>query len=345
MGAADCGVKTQMGGLVCAAVVGLGLEFLTPMLKYMPKTTLASIIIMSTKSLLDITMPLKLWRMRSRLGRDLVVWVMTFFLTIFVGVLYGIGSGVMISIVLIVADAAAPQAVVLGRVDEKGRKWRNLKDWPNARTFPGILVFEFRGPLAFASAEWFQEQIEMQRMDQNAAHPNSPVKIIIISLSSVHQLDYSALLILEELLSEWRRKKIWCIISGAKHKVKNLVDSELKDRAKLLDQMDFMISVNDAVQLARKRLHAHNERHLNEEEERKAIESGRTIQRAFRTSRPSIKVRAAGGALMHGPLVQESSGNMVQVPSLAPMANNGEENPVKPAVDTFQVNKFNSTMW
>lgn len=346
--AADCGVKTQMGGLICASVVGLGLQFLTPMLKYMPKTTLAAIIIMSTKSLLDISMPRKLWTMRARLGRDLVVWVVTFLLTLFVGVLPGIASGVVISVTLTVADAAGPQAVVLGRVDEKGRKWRNLQDWPKARTFPGILVFEFRGPLAFASAEWFQEQIEKKRMQQNEAHPETPVKIIIISVSSVHQLDYSALLIMEELLSEWKRKSIWCIFSGAKHKVRELIDRELKDRAKLLDQTDFMISVNDAVQLARKRLEAHAARNLDEDEEKRAIESGRAIQRAFRTTRPSLRLGTASrvattaAGSLGPPLVQESSGNMVPAASVPPDPDGtGAQGPGK----DFAVGKYNSSVW
>merc|ERR1712048_1437647 len=50
--AADCGVKTQMGGLVSAGIIALGLQYLTPALFFLPKTTLAAIIITSTRNLI-----------------------------------------------------------------------------------------------------------------------------------------------------------------------------------------------------------------------------------------------------------------------------------------------------
>ena len=41
---------------------------------------------------------------------------------------------------------------------------QDVERWPDARTSPGILLFEFRGPLVFASAEWFEEEVERKRL-------------------------------------------------------------------------------------------------------------------------------------------------------------------------------------
>eukprot|EP00927_Polykrikos_kofoidii_P065167 TRINITY_DN60956_c0_g1_i1.p1 TRINITY_DN60956_c0_g1~~TRINITY_DN60956_c0_g1_i1.p1 ORF type:complete len:741 (+),score=105.94 TRINITY_DN60956_c0_g1_i1:80-2224(+) len=289
--AADCGVKTQLGGIFCAAIVGIGLMYLTPALYYLPKTALAALILTSTKGLVDIATPRDLWRFwrpkgMGGLKRDLVIWFVAFLCTLFYGVLAGILIAVAVSIALAVADSAAPQAVVLGKVEVPGRRWRNRDDWPQSRTFPGIMVFEFRGPLSFASAEWFSEQVEEKRASEGVRTGNT-ITTVILCLGSVHQLDSSALCTLKNLLSEWKAQGVKCIISGAKHQVRILIEEELFQRAKLLKQTVFNLDVDDAVELARER---QSKSTLTEEQERLAIQRmdrARRIQAVCRGRAPN----------------------------------------------------------
>jgi len=260
--AADCGVKTQLGGVFAAAVIGVGLCFLTPALLYLPKASLAAIIIKSTSFLVDFSTPVKLWqswkpKSKGGLKRDFIIWVIAFTMTLAWGVLYGIGCAVIVSICLIVADAAAPQPVVLGSFKNR---FLNIADWPEAKVEPGILVFDFRGPLSFASAEWFQQQIENARIDQEA-RTGVPIQVVVLSAYSVHYLDATALAMLEEVLTEWRQKKIACIIAGARHQVRLLIQEKLASaKPPLLEQTDFFLSIQDAVDLARQRISAREER-------------------------------------------------------------------------------------
>lgn len=257
----DCGVKTQFGGVFCAGIVGLGLVYLAPMLEYLPKTTLAAIIITSTRSLIDFSTPrklLKFWRPKSEGGlrRDFIVWCTAFSFTLILGVLQGIGIAVMLSICILIYDSTSPDAVVLGKVqntDVLGRKWRNVKDWPDAIRYDRIFIFEFRGPLSFASAEWFEERLEKKRKEEEIIS-GKKTQFVIISLQSVHTLDSTALSILEELLQTWKKNGIECIIAEARAAVRRLIEEELATRAKLLDQTAFMITTGDAVELARRRL-------------------------------------------------------------------------------------------
>jgi len=267
--AADCGVKTQFGGVAAAGVIGLGLVFLTPTLMYLPKAALAAIIMKSTSSLIDFETPKKLmkfWRPwgKGGLKRDVIIWCVAFVFTLLLGVVYGIGLAVLMSLAMVVADATEPQTVELGRVQALGRRWRNIEDWPNAQTYPGILVFEFRGPLSFASSEFFQEEIE-RRHYAKQQRDGVKLAIVVLSFESVHHLDSTALAMLEDLLDEWRLAGISCVISGAKHQVRALIEERLvrlrKEEKKpaVLDQTGFMISISDAVELARKRLEARQE--------------------------------------------------------------------------------------
>mmetsp|Transcript_65060 Transcript_65060/g.141806 ORF Transcript_65060/g.141806 Transcript_65060/m.141806 type:complete len:313 (+) Transcript_65060:3-941(+) len=256
--AEECGVKTQLGGVFCAGVIGLGLMYLTPALRYLPKTTLAAIIINSTKTLIDFSTPQKLWQFwrpsaEGGLRRDLIVWILAFFFTLYLGVLQGIAIAVLFSVTLVVADAAAPQAVVLGRVEVVGRKWRNIKDWPEAKQTPGVMVFEFRGPLMFASAEWFSDEVEKRRALQEKK-TEEKIKFIVLSFESVHNIDYTAIAILEELVVGWKKNGIGVIVSGARHRVRRLIAEELGSRAKLIIQSNLMLNISDAVDLALSRM-------------------------------------------------------------------------------------------
>eukprot|EP00405_Crypthecodinium_cohnii_P013251 CAMPEP_0206438700 /NCGR_PEP_ID=MMETSP0324_2-20121206/11790_1 /ASSEMBLY_ACC=CAM_ASM_000836 /TAXON_ID=2866 /ORGANISM="Crypthecodinium cohnii, Strain Seligo" /LENGTH=733 /DNA_ID=CAMNT_0053906217 /DNA_START=64 /DNA_END=2265 /DNA_ORIENTATION=- len=257
--ASEVGVKTQMSGLMKIVVVGTSLQFFTPVLYYLPKATLAAIILRSTWSLVDFKTARELWEAwkPSRLGgmkRDCLVWWISFLLTIFLGVLYGIGSAVLFSLLMIVRDAAMPRMVVLGHLESLGNIWRDVEVWSEGRTFPGILVAEFRGPLSFASADWFCQELERLRLTST-----NQVEIVVLSFGSVHDLDKTAIEMLRELFGEWRKRGVSCIVAEAKSRVRLLLEQyfakpDKKNKAPLLDQPAFMITIDDAVQLAKRTL-------------------------------------------------------------------------------------------
>ncbi|CAL1173176.1 unnamed protein product [Cladocopium goreaui] len=137
---------------------------------------------------------------------------------------------------MIVHDAAVPRVVKLGRIESLGNIWRDQEVWPEGRTFPGILVIEFRGPLSFASADHFLEEVEQKRL-----------------LEEEDDNHIEAIEMLRELLTEWRkRRNISCIVADAKSRVRLLLEENFADGAKpLLDQQAFMISLDDAVSFAK----------------------------------------------------------------------------------------------
>jgi len=300
------GVKTQLGGLVSAVVVGLGLQFLTPMLLYLPKCALAAIILNGTFALVDFDTPKRLLRFwkpldQGGLRRDIVVWCVAFCFTIQFGVLAGITVAVLVSVGVIVADATLPKAVVLGCVESYGGIWRNVADWPQARTYPGLLVFEFRGPLSFASAECFRESVE-QFLSEAKSMSGIPVRAVVLSFYSVFTIDTTALAMLEELLSNWQSRGICCFVANAKSQVRRLLESELATAEKpLFHQGNFMLNTADAVHQARRLIAAKQERAVAKKgraPQQYSADSlynnpARRIQRAFLQRRQSFMLTKA----------------------------------------------------
>merc|ERR1712107_62204 len=171
------------------------------------------------------------------------------------GVLYGIGSAVLFSLLMIVGDAAMPRFVTLGQIESLGNIWRDTKVWSEGRTYPGILVAEFRGPLSFASADWFQQELERMRLTSL-----DKVEIVVLSFGSVHDLDKTAIEMLRELFTEWQKRGVSCIVADAKSRVRLLLEQHFAKPRKgsktpLLDQPAFLIGIDDAVQLAKRILH------------------------------------------------------------------------------------------
>ncbi|CAJ1399335.1 unnamed protein product [Effrenium voratum] len=249
--ASEVGVKTQMSGLMKLVVVGGSLQFLTPVLYYLPKATLAAIILRSTWQLVDLHTPTTLWSSwkpyhRGGMKRDFIVWWIAFLLTIFKGVLWGIGVAVGVSLIMIVHDAAVPRVVKLGRLESLGNIWRDQEIWPEGRTFQGIMVIEFRGPLSFASADHFMEEVENKRLLEEEA--GNHIGVIVLPFGSVHDLDKTAIEMLRELLTEWRKRDISCIVADAKSRVRLLLEEHFGGgKAPLLNQQAFMIGFLPAV--------------------------------------------------------------------------------------------------
>ena len=256
--AVQLGVKSQICGIFTALTVAAGLIFLAPTLEDLPKASLAAIVMVSAEGLMDFQMPLRLYRSgRSSFRKDLVVWMVGFLCTIMCGALYGIVLSVLVAIGQVVADAATPQAVCLGEVQYL-QQFHDLEAWPEARELPGMLLFEFRGPLVFASAECFEEEIERRRL-------RGDYQVVILCMGAVTQVDYSALEMLRGLLKEWKSKQIQCLVAAAESKVLELLKEQLGHE--LLEQFkdesgqkahptarEEVMSIEDAVARAREML-------------------------------------------------------------------------------------------
>lgn len=257
--ASEVGVKSQMSGLMQIVVVGSSLTFFTPTLYFLPKTALASIILRATMNLIDLDTPKRLyanWKPRREGGhkRDLGVWCIAFGLTIYMGVIYGVGAAVVLSLAMIVKDSSRPRMVVLGKLP--GNVWRDLEVWPEGLTEPGVLVLEFRGPLNFASADFFQEEIQRLRTQYDAMEKMSSggsVMVIVLNFASCHDIDPTAMTMLKDLLSVWSGQ-VEVVVADAKSRVRLLLEETLAVSAggkkALLDQPAFMIGLDKAVEIA-----------------------------------------------------------------------------------------------
>jgi len=149
------GAKTQLTGVVGAAVIVLMLVLVPGLLKNLPNPTLAAVVIAASLSLADVRGTVRLWRQRRV---EFLLSITAFLGVALLGVLQGIAVAVALSILNVFRRAWWPHQTTLGRVPGMPGQ-HDLQLHPDAEELPGLVIFRFDAPLFFANARTFRDQV------------------------------------------------------------------------------------------------------------------------------------------------------------------------------------------
>ena len=177
------GARSQLANLVAAVFCLLTLVFLTPLFRNMPQPTLAAIVI---AAMLHLTKP--------RYLLDLLVgnpWSFANAMIVFVaeltlGVMQGIALGVILSLLVLIYVMSHPHGAVLGQLPGS-EAYRDIRLHPEARTFPGLLIWRVGGDLFFASIGHMEAALK-----RSLAETKPPVEHVLLDFSAVNDIDVSA---------------------------------------------------------------------------------------------------------------------------------------------------------
>ena len=184
------GAKTQLTGLVAAALVMAMLLFVPGLVQAMPQPVLAAIVIAASISLLDVAELRRLFRVRKT---EFALAVACALGVMFIGVLEGIVVAVVLSVVYIFKRAWAPYSAVLGR-SEAVPGWHDIRRYPDAEQVPGLLIVRWSAPLFFANANQFRDRI---RELVKAATP--PPSWVLVAAEPITDIDTTAGAMLADL--------------------------------------------------------------------------------------------------------------------------------------------------
>ncbi len=235
--------KTQLTGVVAAALIVLMLVLVPGLLRDLPQPTLAAVVIAASLSLANIPATVRLWRQRRS---DFALSIAALLGVALLGVLPGIGIAVAFSIFDVFRHVWWPYHTTLGRAPGL-RGYHDRQQHPDAAVPPGLVIFRFDAPLLFANARTFREHL------RHFAAADPPPSWIIIAAEPITDIDTTAADMLLALDEELNAEGI------------SIVFAELKDpvRAKLeryeligpLKPSHFYPTVHAAVDAYEQRLH------------------------------------------------------------------------------------------
>jgi len=224
----DAGAQTQAASIFTAAGIALAALFLTPILYYLPKATLAATIVVAVSSLIDWKTIKEAWNYDRA---DFMAIAITILLTLFLGVEIGVISGVSASIALHLHRTMRPHFAIVGTVPGT-EHYRNI-DRHDVRTHANLLSIRVDESLYFANAAFLEELVDTELAQREG------IEHVILMCPAVNMIDLSALEALQEVNSSLLERDVKLHLS----EVKGPVMDALK-RSPLLRQLGGKVYLN-----------------------------------------------------------------------------------------------------
>ena len=221
--AESAGARTQLTGVIGAGGVALLLVFGPNLLRNLPSSVLAAVVIAAAIGLFEVAELRRIYRIQR--------WEFWLSMLCFVGVavfgaLQGIGLAIVVAVIEFLWDGWRPYFAVLGRVDGL-RGYHDLRRYPAARLVPGLLIFRWDAPLFFANSELFRQSLTAE-----IANSPTPVRRVILTAEPITSVDVTAADMLAELETNLRQSGVELRFAEMKDPVKDKLR-----RFELLDQL------------------------------------------------------------------------------------------------------------
>lgn len=208
------GGRTQMASIMTVLMVMMVLLFLTPLFYYLPDAALAAVILVAVYKLLDLREARRVFRIRWADGLALLI---TFVVTLLIGVEEGILAGAAFALLAFLRRTAYPEITELGYVEEEDA-FLGVRSHPEAKTFPEILIVRFDARLYFANIPFLEDYL----LSEVANRPQ--LKYVVIDCRGINGIDVTALEGLENLILEYRSRGTEILITNVKRQIRQRLE-------------------------------------------------------------------------------------------------------------------------
>jgi high affinity sulfate transporter 1 len=191
--AESTGARTQLTGLVGAGAIVIVLVAANGIVRNLPSSSLAAIVIAAAISLFDLATLRWLGRVRPS---ELVLSLTALLGVAVLGVLPGIVVAIVLSLANFIRRAWRPYSAVLGR-DPDQQGYHDIERHPDATEIPGLVIYRFDSPIFFANADFFHETLQQEiegRPDQ--------IRWVIVAAEPVTDIDTTGAEALDRLVDE-----------------------------------------------------------------------------------------------------------------------------------------------
>ena len=234
--AEKAGGRSQLASVVAGVLVLLTGAFLAPLFKDLPQATLGAIVVVAVAGFFNVAE----LRRFARLRRSAIVLALVALGAVLVlGVLPGLITAALVSLVLIVQMLSRPPVDVLARDPSTGWWGRHdiHADW---ETSPGVLVVTIEGPL------WYGNSVAAKdRVLAVVAAADPPPRRVVLELLTSSDLDVQGLDTLAELAGALERDGVELRLAGVSARVRRMLErGGLAERVPIDTRLDDAVSAD-----------------------------------------------------------------------------------------------------
>jgi high affinity sulfate transporter 1 len=198
--AADgAGAKTQMVSLVAAVAILITAVALTSLFYNLPEATLGAIVIHAVWKNINFR---KISKYRTITGLDYATAVVAMLGVLALGLLEGLILAALLGLVVLLFGTKQRNTATLGKVPQT-EVYRNLANFPEGETYPGLLILRFDGALFFANAHDFINAVR-----RAIANADPTPKVVLFDGESINGIDATAIITLMEFQTQLAKTDI-----------------------------------------------------------------------------------------------------------------------------------------
>ncbi|MFT7798227.1 hypothetical protein Z043-117443, partial [Arapaima gigas] len=154
---ASTGGRTQIAGMISAAMVMVVILALGQFLEPLQKSVLAGIVIANLRGMFEQVLDIPvLWRQNRA---DCLIWIATCVASVVLGLDVGLLVGLVFEMGTVVVRTQFPTCLTLGSIPHTDI-YRNVKSYKNVAEVAGVKIFKCNSPLYFANIDYFKEQLK-----------------------------------------------------------------------------------------------------------------------------------------------------------------------------------------
>lgn len=199
------GGNSPLSGIVHSITLLLIVLFLAPLASNIPLAALAAILFVVAWNMSEARHFIKMVRRAPK--ADVVILLITFFLTVFADLVVAVNIGVILAMFHFLRRMSNSVEVRQATAQDLNQECANqgLLEWP-----PEVLVFSIEGPLFFGAVENFERAL---------AGTHTDPKFLLIRLKWVPFIDVTGIQTLEEVIEELQKRGVTVMLSGANRRV------------------------------------------------------------------------------------------------------------------------------
>lgn len=190
------GGKTQAVSITASITMIIVLLGATAFIGYLPVPVLTAIVISALMNVVEMRLALRLFKVSRN---EFYIFLAAFLSVLFLGTIYGVIIGILLSFVAVILKATNPPRSFRGIIPGM-EAYYDLKRNKNAYPIKNTVIYRFSENLFFANIKIFQTDIE------NSIKQDT--KVVIVDASAVNSIDITAADRLEMMAENFTKKGI-----------------------------------------------------------------------------------------------------------------------------------------
>lgn len=172
--------KTQAVSITAGAVMAVVLVCATGFIGYLPVPVLTAIVISALMNVVELHLAIRLFKVSRN---EFYIFVAACISVLFLGTIYGVVIGLLLSFIAVVLRATNPPRTFYGIIPSK-EAYYDLKRNRNAYPIKNTIIYRFSENLFFANIKIFQSDIESSIKEDT--------KVVIVDAGAINSIDITA---------------------------------------------------------------------------------------------------------------------------------------------------------